>query len=282
MSKRSAVAIFLAVLCSISIFFKSSGAQDKKAYTIAIIPQSQIGEIFERWTPFLKKLSAISGVELELKPYNTIKQFEQDLFKGVPDFAYMNPYETLEAKTSQGYIPLVRDKEDLVGILVVHKGRGINSVKDLNGKEIAFPAPNAFAASLYLRALLAEKEKISFTPFYAKTHGNVYRTVILDKAAAGGGASKTLMKEPDEIKNKLAVIYETPPTASHPISAHARVPDAVRKKVAKAILDMAQDKANEAILKNIAMPNPVAADFNRDYAPLKKMRVNIKNYAESE
>lgn len=282
MSKRSAVSICLAIVFSMVVIFGISGAQEKKIYTVAVIPQAQIGEIFERWTPFLKKLSAVSGIEFELKPYSTIKQFEQDLFKGVPDFAYMNPYETLEAKTSQGYVPLVRDKEDLVGILVVHKGKGINSVKDLNGKEIAFPAPNAFAASLYLRALLAEKEKISFTPFYAKTHGNVYRTVILDKAAAGGGASKTLMKEPDEIKNQLTVIYETPPTASHPISAHSRVPDAVRKKVAKAVLDMAQDKANEAILKNIAMPNPVPANFNKDYMPLMKIGVNIQKYIENE
>lgn len=257
-------------------------AQEKKTYSIGIVPQFQVGEIFEKWTPFLKKLSAATGAEFEIKPYTNFKQFEEDLYKGVPDFVYINPYEAMQAKERQGYIPLVKDKEDLVGILVVHKGKGINSVKDLNGKELAFPSPNAFAASLYLRALLTEKEKIRFTPFYAKTHGNVYRTVILDKAAAGGGVVKTLSKEPNEIKNQLAIIYETHPTASHPIAAHPRVPESMRKKVATAILNMASDKSNEVLMKNVQIPNPMAADYQKDYLPLKKLSLMLEKYTQNE
>lgn len=282
MFKRIAVVAVLFLAGFLLLTSSRLGAQEKKTYSIAIVPQSQIGEIFEKWTPFLKKLSAATGLEFEIKPYTTFKQFEEDLYKGVPDFVYMNPYEAMQAKEQQGYIPLVKDKEDLVGILVVHKGKGINSVKDLNGKEIAFPSPNAFAASLYLRALLTEKEKIHFTAFYAKTHGNVYRTVILDKAAAGGGVVKTLSKEPDEIKGQLATIYETPPTASHPIAAHPRVPESVRKKVETAILNMASDKSNEVLLKNIQIPNPVPASYQKDYLPLKKLGLIIEKYTQNE
>ena len=166
------------------------GGGAAKKYTLAVVPQAQVSEIFERWLPFLKRLSRDTGVEIDLVPYNSFQQFETDLQKGVPDFAYMNPYQAMNAKTSGGYIPLIRDKADLVGILVAHKGSGINSVKDLSGKQISFPGPANFAASVYLRALLTEKEHVAFTPVYAKTHGNVYRTVSLDKAAAGGGFSK--------------------------------------------------------------------------------------------
>lgn len=270
------VAVFLVLLTG------GSPAQERKKYSIAIVPQFQIGEIYEKWTPFLKRLSAETGLEFEIKPYTITKQFEEDLYKGVPDFAYMNPYQAMVANDKQGYIPLVRDKEDLKGILVVRKGKGINSVKDLNGKEIAFPSPSAFAASLYLRALLIEKEKITFTPFYAKTHGNVYRTVILDKAAAGGGVVKTLAKEPEEIKGQLTTIYETPVTASHPIGAHPRVPEAVRKKVANAILNIAGDKANEVMMKNVQLPNPVLADYQKDYLPIKKLGISFDKYAEGD
>ncbi len=256
-------------------------AQGKNTFTIAIIPQTQVSEIFENWVPFLKKLSREVGVEFNLKPYNTIQQFEADLLKGVPDFAYMNPYQAARVKDKPGYVPLIRDTSDLVGILVVHKGKGINSVKDLNGKEIAFPA-HAFAASVYMRALLTEKEKIHFKSNYVKTHGSVYRGVIMDSAAAGGGVMKTLMKEPEEIKNQLSVIYETPRTASHPLSAHQRVPETVRKNVVKAMLNLANDKTNKEMLKKIQIPDPVAADYQKDYQPLKKLGIMLEKYEEPD
>ena len=60
-------------------------------------------------------------------------------------------------------------------------------MQDLDGADIAFPAPNAFGASLYMRALLAEQEKININPIYVETHANVYRNVIFGRASAGGG-----------------------------------------------------------------------------------------------
>jgi len=275
--------ILLFVWCLFIVVPFEAKAESKKAYTIAIVPQMRVSEIYEKWTPFLKKLSQESGIEITIKPYTSIQQFEADLLKGVPDFAYMNPYEAVSAKDAQGYVPLVKDSTSLVGILVAHKGGSIRSVKDLNGKEIAFPAPNAFAASLYVRALLTEKEKIHFKPRYVKTHSNVYNTVVVDKAvAAGGGVVKTLMKEPEEIRSQLTTIYETPSTASHPLSAHPRVPDVLRKKMVKAVLGLANDKANKELFTNILMPEPVPADYQKDYLPLKKLGLMLEKYMEAE
>ena len=275
--------VLLFASCLLIALSFGAKAESKKAYTIAIVPQMRVSEIYEKWTPFLKKLSQESGIEITIKPYTSIQQFEADLLKGVPDFAYMNPYEAVSAKDAQGYVPLVKDSTSLVGILVAHKGGSIRSVKDLNGKEIAFPAPNAFAASLYVRALLTEKEKIHFKPRYVKTHSNVYNTVVVDKAvAAGGGVVKTLMKEPEEIRSQLTTIYETPSTASHPLSAHPRVPDVLRKKMVKAVLGLANDKANKELFTNILMPEPVPADYQKDYLPLKKLGLMLEKYMEAE
>ena len=138
--------LLLFVWCLLIVLPFGVKAESKKAYTLAVVPQMRVSEIYVKWTPFVKKLSQELGVAIELKPYNTIQQFEADLLKGKMDFAFMNPYEEVLAKDAQGYIPLIKDATNLVGILVAHKGGGIDSVKDLNGKEIAFPAPNAFAS----------------------------------------------------------------------------------------------------------------------------------------
>lgn len=268
-----------ALLLAISF---AAGAQEKgRKYTLAVVPQVQPVEVIEKWTPFVKKLEHELGIDIDLLTYTSLTQFEADLAKGVPDFAYMNPYQALISKSAKGgYTPLLRDKSPLVGILVARKGGSVTSLQDVNGKTIAFPAPNSFAASLYLRALLTEHEKIHFNPQYVKTHGNVYRGVAFNTAAAGGGAKVTMMKEPDDIKNHLVVIYETPGTPSHPISAHARISESFRRKMISAILALPGNPAGKELLLKIQFSEPVEADYQKDYLPLK--RLGIEKYVGKE
>lgn len=254
------------------LFARTSVAfSEDKIYTLAVVPQLPPAEIHKNWTPFVERLSKETGVTIKLKFYKTIPDFEEAFLKGIPDFAFMNPYHAVMAKKKQGYIPLLRDKTPLVGILVVKKDSRIQAVQDLNGKEIAFPAPNAYAAALYMRALLTEKEKIKFTPVYVKTHTNVYRHVALGKTTAGGGVNNTLQRESDEIKAQLKIIYETPGSAPHPLSAHPRVTEKIRKSLTDAILKIATEPEHQNMLNTVQMPKPVIADYNRDYLPIERL-----------
>jgi len=263
----------------ITAAFKKSLAQER-VFTIGVVPQFTPVEIFERWGPLVKELENRTGLKFELKTYKSIPEFEKAFLKGEPDFVFMNPYHQVMAYKAQKYIPLVRDKTPLTGILVVRRDSPVKEVKDLDGKVIAFPAPNAFAASLYMRALLAEKFKIKFTPEYVKTHDNVYRQVILGKAQAGGGVNNTFLRQPEEVKRELRILYETPSAAPHPFSVHPRVPKEVIDKVKKAILDMANEPSMKALLDRVQMPNPVPADYARDYKPLEKL--NLEKYVVLE
>jgi phosphonate transport system substrate-binding protein len=263
----------------ITASFKKSLAQER-VFTIGVVPQFTPVEIYERWGPLVKELENRTSLKFELKTYKSIPEFEKAFLKGELDFVFMNPYHQVMAYKAQKYIPLVRDKTPLTGILVVRRDSPVKEVKDLDGKVIAFPAPNAFAASLYMRALLTENFKISFTPEYVKTHDNVYRQVILGKAQAGGGVNNTFLRQPEEVKRELRVLYETPPSAPHPFSVHPRVPKEVRDKVKKAILDMANEPSMKALLDRVQMPNPVPADYARDYKPLEKL--NLEKYVVLE
>ena len=149
-------------------------------YTLAVVPQASPAETYRRWAPFAEQLQRVTGQHLQLRVYRSFDEFETDLVNGLADFAYMNPYHFLMAHRVQGYLPLVRDGSRLLsGQLLVRRDSPLKSVKELNGKTIAFPDPNAFAASLYMRALLREKANIRFTASYLGTHANVYRHVVL-------------------------------------------------------------------------------------------------------
>ncbi len=254
----------------------SSGVQaqvNQPAYSLAVVPQFQAQEISRVWEPILARLSQETGVTFTLMVAKDIPAFEGDIMAGKPDFAYMNPFHQVMVRGAQGYVPLVRDSKLLTGILVVRADDPIRSVQELKGKTIAFPAPNAFGASLLIRGQLAEHDKVDITPFYAKTHTNAYRQTIVGKAAASGGLRATLDKEPPEVQAVLRVLMETPGAAPHPLSAHPRVPAALQQAVTAAMLKLADDPGLQAEFKGVPMVKPIRADYVRDYQPLDKLKL---------
>lgn len=243
-------------------------------YSVAIVPQFSPQQILAEWQPILKRVGDEAGVTLEMRFPSSIPAFETAFLHGDPDFIFGNPYHMVMARRKQGYIPLVRDEKLLTGILVVARDGPYSTLKSIAGQRIAFPAPNAFGASLYMRALLLEKEQLHIEPVYVKTHGNVYRQVLVGDFAAGGGVNQTFADLPAAMRDKLKVLYETPGAAPHPLAAHPRVPEAVRKRITAAFLAQADDEPGRALLKEIRIPRPVAADYPRDYGPLEKLRLD--------
>ena len=237
-----------------------------------MVPQFTGVAVHRDWSPLLRAIEKDTGYYFELKLYKSIRDFEAGFAKGEPDFAYMNPYHTVMAKKTQGYQPIIRDgKRKLTGILVTRKDSAIKKVEDLEGMKISFPSPNAFAASLYPRALLSNKLNIQYTPVYAKTHSNSYRYTLLKKTSASGGVFRTLERERDEVQDQLRVLFTAPSTASHPITAHKRIPDKVVSAVQQSILSLAEKPEGKAMLKTILLPEPIIANYERDYQVLQDL-----------
>lgn len=260
--------------------FSGSSLADSNTYNFTVVPQFKPGQLQKEWGPLLDRVSRETGVKLKLVIPSSIPKFEAELSKGSPDFAFMNPYEAVLGMKDQGYIPLLRDSKPLNGIVVVRKDSSYKSLKDLDGQTLGFPSPNAFGASLYIRAKLSDESAIKFTAKYLNNHNLVFKHVLLGNVAAGGTVNKALNDEPEDVRNQLTVLYKTPDVASHPIAAHPRVPDQVRKAVVNALLNLKQDTEGRAMLDEIRMPNLVDANFKNDYQPLE--RLNIQKYLVDE
>lgn len=263
--------------CVLALLLAGSPAQasyQPERYTLGVVPQLPSDQTHRAWTPFAERLSREVGAHITLKVYRDITEFESDVARGIIDFAYLNPYEQVVAKKTRGYLPLVRaGKQLLSGALVVHRDSPIRSIGDLQGKTIGFPHPNAFGASLYLRALLREQFRIDFMPRYLSTHSNVYRHVLRQLVDAGGGVNITLQQEPPEARNHLRVLYVTPSVAGHPLSAHPRVTTGLRTAIVRAIQRMADDPSGQSLLAAVSLADPVSADYARDYAPLERLGI---------
>lgn len=247
------------------------GAQGGRRWRVGIVPQLPPREIASIWTPVLKEVGYRSGQCLVLVVAPSIPAFEKQLRSGQLDFAFMNPYHQVMAQRWRGFIPLVRDgKTPLEGILVVRKDSPVRRLADLNGATVAFPAPNAFAASMLPRALLA-RDGIGITPRYVRTHTNVFRSVILGSSKAGGGVNNTLQRERPEVREQLRVLWRTPPFPAHPFSAAAKVPPSVRLKVQNSFLELGRLPQGRLLLAKAQLPRVVKANNSRDYAPLEAL-----------
>lgn len=243
-----------------------------KPYVVSVVPQLPASETYSHWAPVLEAVGLASKQCFTLNISKTIPDFELELLAGTPDFSYMNPYHQVMAYRRQAYRPLVADATPLTGIVVVRRDSGINKMDDLNGKQLAFPSPNAFAASLITRATLSQRG-IDIKPLYVKTHSNVYRSVLQADVVAGGGVNTTLLREPEGLQSQLKVLFESAGYRAHPFSAHPRVPVAVQESVRKAFIAYAGTDAGKAAMNKAQMPQPVAVDYARDYLPLEHLKI---------
>ncbi len=265
-------------LAGLLLAIASGIAAATEPLTLAVVPQWPPAVVHRQWAPVAERLSTAGGIPIRVRIYSSFPAFESDVRRGIPDLVFLNPYQQLVAHQTQGYIPLVRNgARPLTGVLVVRHDSPVRTLDDLNDTDIAFPHPTAFAASLYMRALLHDKEKIRFRAHYLSTHGNVYRHVILGRVTAGGGVNMTLERELPQTRQALRVLYVTPPTPSHPLSAHPRIPLAQREALVRALLALREDEDGRARLKRIDLGEPVRADQRRDYQPLE--RLQLERYA---
>jgi phosphonate transport system substrate-binding protein len=259
---------FVVVLSAPMVSSVNAEHDGNHVYTVGVVPQFDARRIHAIWRPILDALEEKTGLRFSLRGSPTIPAFEKGFIQGSFDFAYMNPYHILPANQKQGYMPLVRDAErTLYGVLVVARDSPIQQVSDLDGKTVAFPAPNALGASLMIRADFQNIFKIQVLPRYVKSHSSVYLNVVLGETAAGGGVQKTLGQQPENIREALRVLYTTDHVAPHPFTVHPRVPDAVRKKVRVALLSLAKTEAGKDMLARIPIKRIGIASMD-DYRPL--------------
>ncbi len=249
----------------------------ERSYSFYVVPQQTVSDTYVAWAPVLERVGKKLSICFELYVPSTIPLFENKLNSGAPDFAFMNPYHLVHNKRSQDYVPLIADSQDqLFGIVVIKKDSPISRIADLNGQKIAFPAPNALAASLLIRAHLA-KSQIQISPEYVKTHSNVYRSVIIGDVIAGGGVNNTFSRESENLKKELRILYETPKYMPHPLAANLKVAPKVRNEVSQYFIELGKDPSMASQLSAIQIPKPTKVNL-KDYEYVKKL--GLEKYAE--
>jgi phosphonate transport system substrate-binding protein len=246
---------------------------------LAVVPQLTPVEMYANWSPLVDHLRE-RELPCELIIYPSIADFETEFLQGKADVVYLNPYHMVMAHKARGYLPVLRSGNPLQGVLVVHKDSGIRTVEQLKQQRISFPAPNALAASLYIRAILDRDYRLPYEQHFAKNHRNAVRQVMVGDSAAAGVVLTTLELEPPEIRRELKVIYTTPQMAAHPLAVHPRVSPERRSLLVRQLKAMAADSQLTKLVDEVMLTRLTDAQYDRDYAALN--RLGLERYVIRE
>jgi phosphonate transport system substrate-binding protein len=190
-----------------------------KELVFGVVPQQSPDVLAQKWQPLIEHLAKQSHTSIVFRTASTIPKFEEALYRGDFDIAYVNPYHFVVAKRVQEYDAIVRSNKMLKGILVAKKGAMLESLEQ---KRFLFPAPKAFAATLLLKYEFMRKMGVDIEKsnriLYVNSHDSVYKGVARGIGDFGGGIVRTYENLSDNIaKENLHIIYQSDSYPSHPI-----------------------------------------------------------------
>ncbi len=245
--------------------FVTLNVKATESLSVGIVPQQSAAKLARLWSPLLRELEQRSGVKLQFHTAPDIPTFERRLAEGEYDLAYMNPYHYTVFSREPGYRAFAHEREKRIkGIVVVAKDSPIQSLEELAGAELAFPAPAAFAASMLPRASL-ERMGIAISPRYVGSHDSVYLAVARGLYPAGGGVVRTFNNIDAAVREKLRILWTTPGYTPHAFAAHPRVDGQVMGRVRDALVSLGDDEKGRALLGALRFkPIGAAADANWD------------------
>lgn len=243
-----------------------------KTYTFGIVPQQTASELARIWIPVFNVINERAGVPLRFATAPDIPAFEKRLVSGTYDLAYMNPYHYTVFSQKPGYAAFAKEKaRRLRGIVVVRKDSPITDLAGLSGKEVSFPAPASFAATVLVRAEL-ESKKISIQPKFVGSHESVYLNVAKGIHAGGGGIVRTFQTMDAPVRDELRILWQTKDYTPHAFAAHPRVPGDILGKVREAMLLADSDARGKAALKDIGF-NGIESAQDADWADVRSLGI---------
>ena len=264
---RAAAAALLAIA---AVVLASAARAAEQPYAFNVVSQRSIALTAQYWNPILRYVSRKSGVPLELRMAKTVQEGDAAAEKGVYQFLYTNHFFTPE-RDRLGFQVIARPAgPGIRGQIVVPRDSPIKSLQELNGKEVAFPNPEAFAAYwLPMDALL--KAKVSVKPVFTGNQEAGAAQLRLNRVAAAGFSDLVVASYAQRENWEYRVLWESVIYNDLCIMAHPKVPKEKIAAVRTAFDNMRSDPEGRKVLEDTAAVLKMTGELgfvaaeNRDY-----------------
>jgi len=243
------------------IYSQQSILSEEKTYIIGIHPLHNPKRLHEIFGPIANYLTEnISGAHFKIEASRNYAAFDKKLYSRKFHFSLPNPYQTVNS-LGHGYSVFgkMADDENFRGIFLVRKDSGINSVADLKGKPVSFPAPTALAATMmpqyYLQTNGLNVMKDIDIRYVGSQESSVMNVMLGDTAAGATWPPpwRALSKERPKLAKELKVIWQTAPLPNNGLVVRDDVDEATLRQVKKLILNLHRNKEGKVWLEKMQL-----------------------------
>ena len=157
--------------------------------------------------------------------------------------------------------------------MVVRADSDIQSLEQLEGRTIAFPAPKAFAATLLTQAHL-RKKGVSFQAKYVSSHDSVYQSVARGLYSAGGGIVRTLDNMPKATRDQLRVLWLSDGYTPHAVAVSPELDEQTAATIQKELVKLDETEAGRVLLEALNM-NGFEAATDADWDDVRDLNISV-------
>lgn len=240
-----------AVLIAVATMALHAGvafAQQQKAYTFYVLNQRSVALTAQYWNPILTHVSRKSGVPLELKLAKTAQEGNAIAEKGGYDFQYTNHFFTPE-RDRLGWKAFVRPAgPGIRSQIVVPEESPIQTLQDLNGKDVGFVTPDGFTGYwLPYDALLRANVKANVV--FTGNQEASFAQLRVGKIAAAGVNSSVMARYGRRENFKYRALWTSELYGDLCIMASPKVPNKIVSAVRDAMVGMVKDPEGHKVLE---------------------------------
>jgi phosphonate transport system substrate-binding protein len=231
------------------------------------------------WNPILRYVAEKSGVHLQLKLAKTAPEHSAMIGRGEFDFIYSN-HNFTPANDAQGYRVIARPMEEAIrGQIVVPAESPVQSLRELDGREMVFPSRAAFVG-YYVPMDALVRAGVHVQPHFAGNQEGAMGQLKAGRVVAAAVNSQVMRDYAEREKFAYRIIWSSEPYLNIPILAHPSVPKDKVNAVRKALVGMSKDAEGQKILAQsgelVKQPPPygfVASD-DREFENIRRFHRN--------
>lgn len=221
---------------------------DEKAYSFYVLNQRSVALAAQYWNPILTYATKKSGVPLELKLARTAQEGNAVAEKLGYDFQYTNHFFTRE-RDRLGYKVIARPAgPGIRSQIVVPKDSPIQSLQDLDGKQVGFVSPDGFTGYwVPYDALL--RAKVAVQVVFTGNQESSFAQLKVSKIAAAGVNSSVMARYARRESFAYRALWTSEVYQDLCIMASPKVPADKVAAVKKALIDMVKDAEGRQVLQ---------------------------------
>tara|TARA_Y100001935_G_scaffold240674_1_gene229400 strand:+ start:510 stop:1412 length:903 start_codon:yes stop_codon:yes gene_type:complete len=196
-------------------------------------------------------------------------------------FGYILAHEKYQA---EALLTVIRHGESTYkSQFLAKKDSGINSLKDFEGKKVAFVDPASTSGYLLPLKILKEKGIKPKDTTFAMRHDNVISMIYQGQVDGGAtfysppsdgeiqDARRLVKVQYPDVEEKIKIVDLTPPIPNDPIIFRKDLPQEVKSKVVQALMEFVKTTKGQEVMQKLSSVTGLIPATDKDYDSVREM-----------